>query len=253
MPTEFSIVVVTQSARQSNGLKWPCLPLEISSVDAVASFGRDRWKIKGALRGQRAGLGFEAERKFVAGVDQGWWAGRVRTSLTYFERRTRNQIDFFSCFGVTSSACSQRAAQGGYYFNVGRSRATGAEAEIAAKLSDTLSISANYTNLSDIDLATGLSLARRPQNSANATVTWQPEPDLTFGVGTTYVGKRFDDALHFAALSEATKTNLFASYKLNEHFEVFGRIENLFDDRAEPAAGYGAPGRALYAGVRTSL
>ena len=195
----------------------------------------------------------ETAKGWEAGVDQGLWAGRVRTSLTYFERRTRNQIDFFSCFGVTSFACSQRAAQGGYYFNVGRSRAIGAEAEIAAKLSDTLSISANYTNLSDIDLATSLSLARRPQNSANATVTWQPEPDLTFGVGTTYVGKRFDDALHFAALSEATKTNLFASYKLNEHFEVFGRIENLFNDRAEPAAGYGAPGRALYAGVRASL
>jgi vitamin B12 transporter len=41
--------------------------------------------------------------------------------------------------------------------------------------------------------------------------------------------------------------------KLNEHIEVFGRVENLFDDRAEPVAGYGAPGRAFYAGVAARL
>jgi len=195
----------------------------------------------------------EIARGWEAGVDQSLLAGRIRASLTYFERRTRNQIDFFSCFGATSPACTLRAAQGGYYFNVGRSRATGVEAEVSTRLSDTLTATANYTNLSDVDLATGLSLARRPQNAANAFVTWSPEPDLMLGIGAAYIGKRFDDASHFAALGQATKINLFAAYKLTERIELFGRIENLFDDRAEPAAGYGAPGRAVTAGVRTSL
>jgi outer membrane cobalamin receptor len=34
---------------------------------------------------------------------------------------------------------------------------------------------------------------------------------------------------------------------------LFGRVENLFDDRAEPVAGYGAPGRSFYAGLSVSL
>ncbi len=195
----------------------------------------------------------EVARGWEAGVDQGLWSGRLRASLTYFERRTKNQIDFFSCFGVTSTACTLRAAQGGYYFNVGRSRATGVEAEIAAKLSDTLGLTANYTNLTDIDLATGLQLARRPQNSANTVVTWLPNPDLTLGFSVDYVGKRFDDAGHFTPLAAATHVNLFGSFKLSDRWELFGRVENLFDDLAEPAAGYGAMGRAFYAGVRTSL
>ena len=195
----------------------------------------------------------ETAKGWEAGIDQGFWNGMVRTSLTTFERRTKNQIDFFSCWGVTSTACALRAAQGGYYYNVGRSRATGVEAEVSVRLNDTLDVSANYTNLSDVDLATGLQLARRPQNSANAVATWRPAPDLTLGIGADYIGKRFDDAYHFTALSPTAHVKLFASFKLNEHIELFGRVENLFDDRAEPVAGYGAPGRAFYAGVATRL
>ena len=195
----------------------------------------------------------ESAKGWEAGVDQGLWEGRVRASLTYFERRTKNQIDFFSCWGVTSTACTLRAFQGGYYFNVNRSRATGVEAAVSARLSDTLRLSANYTYLSDIDLATGLQLARRPRNSANAAVTWLPVSDVTLGISATYIGKRFDDAGHFTSLAAAANVNLFASYTLSEHFELFGRIENVFSDRSEPAAGYGAPGRAYYAGVKTNL
>jgi vitamin B12 transporter len=193
----------------------------------------------------------ETARGWEAGIDQGF--GDVRASLTYFKRRTKNQIDFFSCWGVTSAACSLRAAEGGYYYNVGRSRATGVEAAISARLSDRLEISANYTNLSDFDLATGLQLARRPHDSASAVATWRPGPDLTLGIGADYSGKRFDDPYQITALSATTHVKLFASFKLGEHLEFFGRLENLFDDRAEPVAGYGAVGRACYAGLATRL
>jgi len=195
----------------------------------------------------------ESAKGWEAGIDQGLWEGRLSASLTYFERRTDNQIDFFSCYGVTSPACTLRAAQGGYYYNVGRSRASGVEAGFAARLDDTLEMSANYTSLSDIDRATGLQLARRPHTSANAVVTWRPDSALTLGVAVDYIGKRFDDAYHFTELSSAAHVKLFASYKLNDHFELFGRVENLSDNRAEPVAGYGAPGRAFYAGVATRL
>ena len=193
----------------------------------------------------------ETAKGWEAGIDQSF--GEVRASLTTFERRTKNQIDFFSCWGVASTACTLRAAQGGYYYNVGRSRATGLEAEVSVRLSDTLDASANYTNLSDVDLATGLQLARRPHNSASAVATWRPDSDLTLGIGADYIGKRFDDPYHVTALSPATHIKLFASFKLSERIELFGRVENLFDDRAEPVAGYGAPGRAFYAGLNTNL
>ncbi|MDE2181522.1 MAG: TonB-dependent receptor [Alphaproteobacteria bacterium] len=200
-----------------------------------------------------AALKPETARGWEAGIDQGLLDGRLMASLTYFERRTNDQIDFFSCYGVTSPACSLRAAEGGYYYNVDRSRATGAEATLAARVTDALTVSANYTNLTDIDLATGLQLARRPRDSANVTLTWRPEADATLGFSVDYIGTRYDDAGHFTPLRAATHANLFASYKVTEEIELFGRIENVLNDGAEPVAGYGTPGRAFYAGVRTSL
>jgi vitamin B12 transporter len=193
----------------------------------------------------------ETAAGWEAGIDQRF--GSVRVSLTYFERRTADQIDFFSCFGVSSPACDLRAMQGGYYFNVDRSRAKGVEMEIAADLSETLQLSANYTNLTDIDLSNGLQLARRPHDSANAVLTWRALPALTLGADVVFIGRRFDDPGQFTPLGAAAHLKLFASYAVTEEVELFGRAENLFDDRTEPVAGYGAPGRAFYAGVRTKL
>ncbi len=193
----------------------------------------------------------ETATGWEVGLDQSLW--NWRGSLTYFERRTANQIDFFSCFLVTSPACTLRALQGGYYYNVNRSRARGVEVEIAGQITETLSASANYTNLTDEDLLTGLQLARRPHNSANATVTWQALPELSIGGTAEYVGDRWNDAFHFAHLNGAVRFNLFASYKVMDEVELFGRVENLGDDRSEPVTGYGAPGRAFFAGVRTKI
>jgi vitamin B12 transporter len=193
----------------------------------------------------------ETASGWEAGIDQRF--GSVRASLTYFERRTSNQIDFFSCYGVASPACDQRVIQGGYYYNVKRSLAKGVEAEIAAKLSESLDLTVAYTNLSDHDRDSGLQLARRPYDSGSAYLTWQALPSLSLGAGVDYVGRRFDDAGHYTALDGAAHLKLFAAYKLGEHLELFGRVENLGDDLAQPVAGYGAMGRATYAGIRASL
>ena len=113
----------------------------------------------------------ETATGWEVGVDQN--LGSWRAAITYFERRTANQIDFFSCWGVTSTACSLRAFQGGYYYNVNRSRAMGVEIEVVGQISDDLSLRASYTNLTDSDRATGLQLARRPHDSASVMLTWQ--------------------------------------------------------------------------------
>ena len=65
-----------------------------------------------------------------------------------------------------------------------------------------------------------------------------------------YVGRRFDGAGGVSPLASHTTADLLASHRLNAHFELFARVENLFDARYEPVAGYGAPGRAVYAGIR---
>jgi vitamin B12 transporter len=47
--------------------------------------------------------------------------------------------------------------------------------------------------------------------------------------------------------------DLRAAYPVSDRFELYGRIENLFDVRYETVLDYNTPGRAAYAGVRVKL
>jgi vitamin B12 transporter len=185
----------------------------------------------------------ETAHGWEIGADHRFLDGRVRASLTYFDRRTDNLIDFIP----TSSPPF------GYYENYARTEATGIEAEIAARVSDALTLSANWTNMADSDLSTGLALARRPHNQAAAVATWLPLPGISLGASIVYAGPRFDDAGNFVRLPAATTVNLFGSYAIVEKTELFARIENLFDERSEPVFGYGRAPLAVYGGVRTAF
>ncbi len=194
----------------------------------------------------------ESAHGWEAGIDQSIFGDAVRASLTYFERRTSNQIDFFSCYFVTSAACALRSTVGGYYYNIGRSRAEGIEAEVHARIGQTLSLSLNLTDMHAIDLASSTDLARRPHLLAHAYADWTPLKDWSFGLGLDYTGKRFDSAGGYSPLPDYTLVDLYVSRRIGEHLELYGRIDNLFDHRYEPVAGYGAMGRALYAGIRAT-
>jgi vitamin B12 transporter len=191
----------------------------------------------------------ETATGWEVGADQ--TLGTWQASLTYFERRTGNQIDFYSCWTGTSPICSQRPS--GFYYNVNRSRAKGLEIALSGKITEALSLSVSYTNLTDTDRATGLQLARRPHDSFSTTLSWQPLDGLTVGTSLNYVGERFDDAGHFTKLGDVARVNLFASYTVWDGVELFGRVENLGDNLREPVAGYGAMGRAFFGGIRTKI
>ena len=110
----------------------------------------------------------ETSNGWEIGVDQDFsnYIGHdVRGSVTYFDRHSHDLIDFFSCFGVVSPACTLRALAGGYYFNVNRANASGVELEVKAHLFDKLDATVNYTNLTADDPATHFPLARRPNSS----------------------------------------------------------------------------------------
>jgi len=197
----------------------------------------------------------ETSDGWEVGADQLLIDKQLRASLTYFDRHERSAIDFFDCFAELTpvGACLLRQAVGGYYYNVGRSRSSGYEAEFVARPGDALNAWINYTNMRAIDEITGLELARRPHISANVGLTWAPQRGTSLGASLSYVGTRFDDAANSVPLTSATTVNVFASYALSAHLQVFGRVENLFDNTSEPVFGYGAVTRGYFAGLRATL
>jgi vitamin B12 transporter len=194
----------------------------------------------------------EVAQGWEVGADQYFFSNRLRVAVTWFDRHTQDQIDFFDCFGPTSPACDQRYLVGGYYYNVDRSRAQGLESEASFALSDTLKASLSYTNMTDTDLATADDLARVPHVTTNAALTWWPVPAISLGGSVGYVGSRFDDQANTIRLSSNTVISLYGSYALTSWLQVFGRMENAFDAHYEPVYGYGAPGRAVFAGIRAT-
>jgi vitamin B12 transporter len=64
------------------------------------------------------------------------------------------------------------------------------------------------------------------------------------------VSASFDDAANTVRLRGYQLVTLRAAWPLGEHLELFGRVENVFDEDYQAAAGYGTPGRGAYIGAR---
>ncbi len=186
-----------------------------------------------------------------AGIDHTLLAQRVRVSATWFERSERDLIEFDDCFPVLDAGCSSRPF--GYYFNVGRTRERGLQAELNLRPVQALGVWINYTNLTATDQLTGLALPRAPHVVLNAGISWTAPDGASAGASYDYTGARYDDALNTVALGAARTLNLFGSYPLLPQLQVQARLANLFNDRTEPAFGYRRLGRAIYAGLRASL
>jgi vitamin B12 transporter len=66
----------------------------------------------------------------------------------------------------------------------------------------------------------------------------------------TNVGMSYDNASNSRRLDGYDLFDLRASYPVTKQVELYGRIENLFNDHYETAYQYGTLGRAGYVGLR---
>jgi vitamin B12 transporter len=190
------------------------------------------------------------------GVEQRLADGRLRLRASWFSRKTTNQIDFASCTATSPAAlCAPGGVRRfGYYDNIARARSQGLELE-AEGVFGPLTLEGNYTyldakNRSAGSASYGRRLARRPEHSANLEATYAFENKATVGVAFHYVGKSYDDTANAFALKSYTKLDLRAAWPVTEAIEVYGRIENAWDDDYETVRNYGSPGRGAYVGVR---
>jgi vitamin B12 transporter len=122
---------------------------------------------------------------------------------------------------------------------------------------DALRLQANYTytdanNRSPGNANFGRQLVRRPQHSVTALLDYRWGFGLETGVTLTHVGASFDNANNSRKVEGYVLADLRAALPLTDRVQLYGRIENLFDERYETVFRYGTPGRAGYVGVRLS-
>ena len=174
------------------------------------------------------------------GIDQTLFDGRLTISATAFLSRFSNLISYeFDSVGVY-----------GGYVNVGRATMKGVElAATAVLIPSRLTLTGAYTYTDARDGMTGLLLARRPQHTGSATLTWTGRNGLETSLVATFVGHRFSGTGETQPLPAYTRLDLSASYPLNPQTRIFGRIENLTDVRYQDPAGYNTAGLSAYVGL----
>jgi vitamin B12 transporter len=196
----------------------------------------------------------ETAKSIEMGIEQDLIEGSLTLGATVFQRKTRNQIDFISCFGQTTGICTNRPF--GTYDNVKRTSAKGIEFTLRARPVDTVSVEANYSFTDSKDRATGLTLLRRPKHSVNFAVDWAAADWLKLGASVQSVSDSADNDFQTftrTALDGYTLATIRARVPIGEKFEVYGRVENLFDAAYETVSGYGVYGRTGHIGVRAKF
>ena len=201
------------------------------------------------------GLNPEAFDSWDAGIEQHLLTEAVKLTATYFHRDADNEIRFNSCAAAsTDPQCRPGGVpRSGYYRNILKTKAKGVELQGEARLGEALRLKANYT-WTDAEVAaganTGKKLTRRPEHMGNVSATWAWTDAISTTAAVRYVGDTFNNDVNTVVVKGYTLVDLRASWALNDTYEVYGRVENLFDEDYQTILNYGTAGRGGFVGVR---
>ncbi|TXH12419.1 MAG: TonB-dependent receptor [Gammaproteobacteria bacterium] len=195
----------------------------------------------------------ERSKTYEIGISYGDRGDTVYLAATAYRRDASNLIDFFSCWTGTAPLCATRPS--GFYYNVGKGRAQGFELEAGLRFTPNLSTNIVYSyadteNRTPGDINRGNAFARRPEHMITGSIDWTTPLGLALGFDLRVVGDAWDNASNTRLLDSYALGDIRASYRINDTIEVFGRVENVWDQDYTIAGGYGTQGRAAYIGVR---
>lgn len=183
-----------------------------------------------------------------AGIEQSLPGGEAVLDVTYFETDVENLIQGFGDTAVNLP---------------GASRTRGVEFAGTWRASADLTLSGAYTWSVGQD-ATGTELTRRPRHVASLNANYAFEIEDRPGrvnVGVDFNGERTDlrfdpafvDPPAAVRLGSFTLLEVVAAWRVRPGVEIYARGENLLDREYEEVLGYGAPGRAVYGGLRATF
>lgn len=175
------------------------------------------------------------------GMEQYFLNDKLMIGTTYFHNSFENMIDYDT--GTST------------YKNIGEAESKGVEMSASLQNFSGFSVQAHYTYTTTEDKTTGEALLRRPNNKVGFDINYRflEQANVYFGIIAT--GKR--DDLDFSAfpanrvnLDRYVLFNLAAAYDITGNFQIFGRLDNLFDTKYEEIFGYGTYGFSAYAGLK---
>jgi len=164
----------------------------------------------------------ERSRGWEIGLEQPIPAAKTTVNATFF----RNELSDIYQFDLATFALQP----------IGRARTQGVELGARWQPCEAVALHGSWNYLDADDLSGGVRLVRRPRHTLAGGIVLKPHEDPV-----TFAQKDLEDYL---------LGRLSANWRVRSNLEVFARIENLFGDDYEEAAGFPAFDTGAYAGVK---
>lgn len=168
---------------------------------------------------------------------------------TAFHNDLTNQVTWDSTLTYCRPAFPGDLGSGCYKQSDYKSQ--GIELSGAYAFNDVWQLSGAYT-YTDAQTAAGRA-GRVPRHDLNLGVQGDFANGWSTGFGVNFVADRVDRDGAAVRMPDYTTVNANIGYKINDKTEVYLRVENVFDEDYETAAGFATSGRAAYFGVRASF
>ena len=181
---------------------------------------------------------------------RGWDAGfetvlgrEIAASLAWHLTKYDDLIAWFDADGDPNTW------DDGSYENISTAQTEGVDLSLDARLK-TVSVGINGSWLKTED-DQGEELLRRPETRWGTWIGFDLTEKVTLTADAVYVGERKDWG--DVTLGSYTLIDLAGSFRVNKALDIFGRVQNLFDEKYEEAGGYGTPGLSAYFGIRADM
>lgn len=186
------------------------------------------------------------------GVEQRFFDGGLTVDVTYFDQNLENEIATVYDASFRSTPVNRS----------GESLRHGVEVSATMDFFNGLTSTATYTYTASTEqtLAGGprLQEVRRPRHAASLDAAYVFYDDRIRVFGEVIRNGRMQDLAYRPGpervpLGAYTLVNVGGSFKVNDTLEIFGRVDNLFDEDYEEVYGYNTQGVTAFAGLKASF
>ena len=191
----------------------------------------------------------EKSRSWDIGVTQKLLSDRLTAGVTYFRLDTYNAIEYGGDFGTPAPN----------YFNVpGTTQSQGVETDVRWTPVEALALTLAYTH-DDVHDATGTRLTERPRDVLNLNANYAFLDDrANLNLNLRYTSDTLSDDFStyptsLVNLGSYAVADLAGSYRLFDRTTLYGRLENIADQKYETEFGYGTAGRSFFLGIRQGI
>lgn len=188
---------------------------------------------------QRPNPDAKPERSFLweVSAEQSFWRGQLTTKATYF-KNTINDI-------LVWDPGSHRL------INKDQRTISGLEFSTTYAVNETWHTEASLTVLRAFDRQPAQRALNIPRIKTSLSITYAPTTKLSFFIEAVHKSRQMNyNDKHVAATLDV---RLGAQYAATETIEIFGRVENVLNEKTEEIYGFGRRGTGFYAGLNLKI